>query len=99
MNLEKWTEDAEIFAEEVLEPADYRKLERSAHKASILKEVATAGMGVYRSMMEEVPAMMERGLDQFAAQEVARDYSQESMRAALAQQMEKVIPGFQKMYR
>lgn len=99
MELQEWTKDAEIFAEEVLETKDFQKLERSKNKATILKEVATAGMEVYRSSMGQVPVMMERGLDQFAAEEVARDQSQEAMRAVLARQMEKVAPGFQKKYR
>ena len=96
--LMQWTKDAEIFAEEVLDPEDFQKLMQSKHKSEALKEVATAGMSVYKSAMNQVPLMMDRGLDEFAAKEVARDQSQEAMRAVLAEQMEKVIPGFRSLY-
>ena len=99
MSLQEWIEDAEVFAEELLDPEDFQKLQESKMKTEALKEVATAGMKVYLSQVESVEAKHLTGMDELIAMETATDYSQEAMRAALGRQMDKIIPGFLKQHR
>ena len=90
MDLEKWIQDARVFAEESLDPEDLQKLEKNPKRENVYREVAISGMETYNRMKGMLNSPEHAADDPM----IPFDLSREAMLDTLGQQMDKLFPGW-----
>ena len=98
MDMLEWMKEAKEFAAEILDEKPLRILQQSSKETAVYRSMATAGRGAYLRQLQMIEQQHLTGMDEMIAMETAADYKAEAMRAALAEKMEELSPGFSEQY-